>query len=152
MHLPVEMIRQPPIVVQSTQIRTAHVTDLQLLMPAGARGVGQGFELALFFFFAGLGGADLVELGVCGVDGAGFAQDADFEEAGVDGAGEVGDLFELKVSAWCQFCSVSPIDGASRRLTRALVCRISSGVFSKRRCAASILRLHSSMYFCMSRM
>lgn len=30
----------------------------------------------------------------CG-DGAGFAEDGDFEETGIDGAGEVGDLFEL---------------------------------------------------------
>ena len=64
-------------------------------MPAGARGVGQGFQLALFFLFAGFGGADFVEFRVGCVDGGGFAEDADFEEAGVDGAGEVGDLFEL---------------------------------------------------------
>lgn len=98
MHLAVEMIRQSSIVVQSTQIRTTHVADLQFLMAAGARGVGQGFEVALFFFFAGLGGADFVEFGVGSVHGAGFAQDADFEEAGVDGAREVGDLFELRGS------------------------------------------------------
>lgn len=28
-------------------------------------------------------------------DGGGFAQDGDFEEAGVDRSGQVGDLFEL---------------------------------------------------------
>lgn len=110
MHLAVKVIRQSPIVIQSTQIRTTHVADLQFLMSAGARGVGQGFELALFLFFAGFGGADFVEFGVCGVHGAGFGQDADFEEAGVDGAGEVGDLFELRESVRCQFYSVFPSD------------------------------------------
>ena len=41
---------------------------------------------------------------------------------------------------------------AWEKLTKSFVCLISSGVFSNLLCAVSILRLHSSMYFCMSRM
>lgn len=125
MHLPVEMIRQSPIVVQATQIRTTHVADLQLLMPAGARGIGQRFQLALFLLFAGFGGADFVELRVGGIDGAGFAEDADFEEAGVDGAREVGDLFELRVTR----SPVSSPAGICREMVRqgGLPGRLSGG-------------------------
>lgn len=65
-------------------------------MARGARSVGERLELALFLFLGDFRGADLVELGDCGADAAGFAQNGDFEEAGVDGAGEIGDLFELR--------------------------------------------------------
>jgi len=44
------------------------------------------------------GGADFEELGDCARDAAFFAEDGDFQEAGVDGAREVGDLFELRLS------------------------------------------------------
>ena len=90
------MIRQPPIVIQPAQVRPAHVANLQFLMPRGPRSIRQGFEFALFFLLAGFGDADFVEFGDGGSDGAGFAEDGDFEEAGVDGAREVGDLFELR--------------------------------------------------------
>ena len=64
-------------------------------MAAGAGGIGERTQLALFFFFGGFCDARFVELGVSGADGAGFAEDGYFEEAGVYGAGVVGDLFEL---------------------------------------------------------
>ena len=64
-------------------------------MATGARGVGKRAKFALLFFFGGFSGANFVKFGVRGGDGAGFAEDRNLEEAGVDGAGEVGDLFEL---------------------------------------------------------
>lgn len=70
-------------------------------MAAWARGVGEGFELALLFFLGSFCRADLVELGHGGGDAAGLAQDAYFQEAGVYRAGEVGDLFKLKeICGW----------------------------------------------------
>ncbi len=48
-------------------------------MARGARGVGERLQLAFFFFFGGLGGADFVVLEDCEGDGGGFAQDGDFE-------------------------------------------------------------------------
>lgn len=95
MHLPVEMIRQPPIIIQSTQIGSTDIADLQFLMPRGTRGVGEGFKFALFILFGGLCDVDLVEFRDGGGDGAGFAEDGDFKETSVDGTREVGDLFKL---------------------------------------------------------
>lgn len=95
MHLPIKVIRQPPVVVQPTQIRAAHVADLEFLVAAGPGGIGEGAQFAFFFLLGSFGSADLVEFTDGGADGTGFAEDADFEEASVDGAGKVGDLFEL---------------------------------------------------------
>lgn len=39
-----------------------------------------------------------MKFGDGGGDGAGFAENGDFEEAGVNGAGEIGDLFELQIA------------------------------------------------------
>ena len=86
----------------------------------------------------------------CG-DGAGFAEDGDFEEASVDGAGEIGDLFELDSRVSTCRANLGFFACFAGRHTRSFVCLISSGVFSSRLCAASILRLHSSIYFCISR-
>ena len=97
MHLPIKVIRQPPIIIQPTQIRAAHIANLQLLMAAGAGGVREGFQLPLFFLFGGFGGADFVEFGDGRGDAAGLTKDGDFKKAGVDGAGEVGYLFELGI-------------------------------------------------------
>lgn len=94
-HLAVEVVRQPAVVVEPGEVRAADVADLQLLVARGPRGVGEGLEFALARLLLVLGGADLVELVEGEGDGAGFAQDGDLEEAGVDGFGEVGDLFQL---------------------------------------------------------
>lgn len=152
MHLPIKMIRQSAIIIQPTQIRPAHVADLQFLMPRGPGGVAERFQLALFFLFGGFGDADFVVFGDCEGDAGGFAEDGDFEEACVDAVGEVGDLFELEEGG--NVLASGPFERVKvgQVRTRSLVCLISSGVFSSRLCAASILRLHSSMYFCMSRM
>lgn len=87
MHLPIEMIREPTIVIQPAQIRAAHVAHLELLMARRAGGVGQGLELALFFLFGGFGDADFVVLRDGEGDAGGFAEDGDFEEARVDAVG-----------------------------------------------------------------
>lgn len=87
MHFAIKVIRQPAIVVQTTQVGAAHVADLQLLVAGGAGRVGEGFQLALLFFLGDFGGADFVEFGHGGRDAAGFAEDGDFEEAGVDRTG-----------------------------------------------------------------
>ena len=63
MHLPIKVIRQPPIIIQSAQIRAANITDLEFLMAGRARGIAQGFEFALFFFFCGFGDANFVVFG-----------------------------------------------------------------------------------------
>ena len=89
MHLPVKVISKSSIVIQPAQVSTADITDLQFLMPAGAGGVGEGFEVAFFFFFGGFGDADFVVFAYGEGDRGGFAQDGDFEEAGVDGGCEV---------------------------------------------------------------
>lgn len=68
MHFAVEVIRQPPVVIQSTQVRTANITHLQLLVSARARSVGKRAELAFLFFFGSFGGADFIELGDSGGD------------------------------------------------------------------------------------
>lgn len=93
MHFPIKVIRQPPIIVQSTQIRATHITNLQFLVTRRPGGVREGFQLSFFFFFGRFGGADFVVFvnGEC--DGGGFAEDGDFEESGINGVGEVGYLF-----------------------------------------------------------
>lgn len=68
MHFAVEVIRQPPVVIQSTQVRTANITDLQLLVTARARSVRKGSELAFLLFSGSFGGADFIELGDSGGD------------------------------------------------------------------------------------
>lgn len=95
MHLSVEMIRQTSVIVQPTQIRSTYITDLQFLMPRRTRRIGKGFEFTLLLLLGRFSDVDFVELGDGRGDGAGFAEDGDFEETGIDGAREVGDLFEL---------------------------------------------------------
>lgn len=60
MHLPIEVIRQSPIIIQSTQIRATHVTDLQLLVTRRSGGVGERFQFSFFFFLGSFCGADFV--------------------------------------------------------------------------------------------
>lgn len=89
------MVRQPPIVIQPTEISATDVTDLEFLVARGPRRVGERLEFALLLLLGLLGGADFEELGQRARDAAFLAEDGDFEEAGVDGAGEVRDLLEL---------------------------------------------------------
>jgi hypothetical protein len=60
-------------------------------------GVGEGFEFALFLAFGLHGLLDAEEFFVGARYFGGAAEDFDFEEAGFDGFGEVGDLFELLI-------------------------------------------------------
>lgn len=97
MHLPVEVIRQPPIIIQATQIRATHIAHLQLLMPTGPTGIAQRLQLALL---VGLGRqrlADAEELLVRARHLARLAQDLDLEQAGLDAAAQVGDLLQQGV-------------------------------------------------------
>ena len=95
MHLSIEMVRQSPIIIQTTQIRPTNITDLQLLVTRRAAGVAQGFKLAFFVLFGSFGDTDFMMLGYGEGDVGSFAQDGDFKEAGVDGVCEVGYLFQL---------------------------------------------------------
>lgn len=149
MHLAEEVVRQSSVIVESAQVRAAHVTDLQLLVTRWTGCILQVFEIALDSLLLVLCGADLVHLiqGQC--DRARLAEHRDFEKARVDGVVQVGNLFQLERS------QSGALQGCLRwtiERTRLLVCWISSGVFSSRRWAVSILRSQSSMYFCMSRM
>lgn len=81
-------------------------------MAGGAGGVGEGLQFTLFFLFGLFGGAHFEELGDGARDAAFFAEDRDFEEAGVDGAGEVGDLFQLcELASSSHRCVASEIEG-----------------------------------------
>lgn len=87
MHLPIKVIRQSPIIVQSTQIRATHVADLQFLVTRRPGGVGEHFQISFFFFFGGFGSADFMMLEDCEGDGRGFSEYGDFEETRVNGVG-----------------------------------------------------------------
>jgi len=113
MHLPVKMVRQSPIVIQPTEIGATDVADLELLVARGTRRVGERLQFALFLLLGLLGGAHFEEFCQRARYAAFFAKDGNFEEAAVDGAGEVGDLFELwggvRVGLWAR---------GRRRMTR----------------------------------
>jgi len=47
MHFPIKVVRQPSIIIQPTQIRSAHITDLQLLMSTRSRRIAQCLQLSL---------------------------------------------------------------------------------------------------------
>ena len=79
------MIRQPPIIIQSTQIRATHITYLQFLVTRRSGGVGERFQFSFFFFLGGFGGADFMVLENGEGDGGGFPKDGDFEKTCVDG-------------------------------------------------------------------
>lgn len=95
MHFAVKVVGQAAIVVQSRQIRAAHVAHLQLLVARRARGIGQRTQFALFVLARDFGNAHFVVLGHGGRDFARLAQNADFQQARVDCLCEVGDLREL---------------------------------------------------------
>lgn len=94
-HLSEEVICQSSIVVESTQVGTADVADLQLLVTRRTGGILEVLEVALASLLLMFGGAHFVHFGHGHCDGACLAEDGDFEKAAVDGVGEVSDLFEL---------------------------------------------------------
>lgn len=98
-HLPVEVVRQTAIVVESTQIGAANIADLQLLVARRAGRVGQGLELALAGLFLVFGRTDLEQLVVGLRDAAHLAQDGHLEQTRVNRLGELRDLFQL-VARW----------------------------------------------------
>jgi hypothetical protein len=67
-----------------------------------AGGVLKVLEFALAGFLLVFGCADLVEFVEGESDGAGFAEDGDFEETCIDCLGEVGDLFQLVLLAYSE--------------------------------------------------
>ena len=157
-HLAKEVVGQAAVVVETAQVGAADVADLQLLVAGRAGGVLEVFELALAGLLLLLRCADFVELVESLCDGAGFAEDGDLQESAVDCVGEVGDLFELVGFALASLFLLYPLLLLSiwvlrgkEKHTKLFVCRISSGVFSNRRCADSMRRSQSSMYFCISR-
>lgn len=95
-HLSKEMIRQPPVVVEPTQVRTADIADLQLLVTRWPRGILQILEVSFVGFFLVLRRADFVQFVHSHRHRARLAKDGDLEKAGVDGVVEVGDLFQLE--------------------------------------------------------
>jgi hypothetical protein len=79
------MVREAAVVVQSTKVGSADVAHLKLLVSRGAGCILEVLEFSLACFLLVLCGANLMEF-VQGLrDGACFAKDGDFEEAGVDG-------------------------------------------------------------------
>jgi hypothetical protein len=95
MHFAVKVIGQSTIVVKSTQVGTADVADLKLLMTWRTWCVGKSLEL-LFAIGFGLGGlADAEKLVLGTGDFAHGTEDFDFEEAVVYGLCEFGYAFEL---------------------------------------------------------
>lgn len=97
MHLSIEVVREPSIVVQPAQVRATDIADLEFLVARGTARVGQGLELALAVASDLLGLAQLEVLRHCEVDAAGGAEDFDLLEARAYGFGEVVYLFELRV-------------------------------------------------------
>lgn len=95
MHLSKEVICQSSVVVESTQVGTAYVADLQLLVARGTGGILEVLEVALAALLLMFRCADLVHFRQGHCDGACLAEDGDFQKAAVDGIGEVGDLFKL---------------------------------------------------------
>lgn len=62
MHLPKEMIRQPPIIIQPRQIRATNIADLQLLMSRRSRSIRQSLEFAIPLIPLNLRNPDPMEL------------------------------------------------------------------------------------------
>jgi hypothetical protein len=59
-HFAEEVVGQPAIVIETTQIGSADVADLQLLMTGGTGGILEILEFALARLFLVFGGTDLV--------------------------------------------------------------------------------------------
>lgn len=97
MHLTIEVVRQPAIVVEPAEVCAADVADLQLLVARGPAGVGEGLEVSLALLLGLLGLADLEVLLDGARDAPFLGQDGDLEQACVDGLGDVGDLLQQRV-------------------------------------------------------
>ena len=97
MHLAIEVVCQPPVVVQPTQIRAAHVADLQLLVARGPARVRQSLELALPVRLDLLRLPQLEMLGDGDVDGADGAERLDLLQRNGDSSAEVRDLAQQGV-------------------------------------------------------
>jgi len=91
MHLAVEVIREAPVIVQSTQICATDITDLQLLMTGWTRSLAERFELALAIRLDGLCLAELKVFRHGKVDAARRCKDLNLLQAGSDCFCEVGD-------------------------------------------------------------
>lgn len=94
-HFSEEVIGQSAIVIQTGQVGTANITNLQLLVAGWTRGILQVLELALHGFLLVLGRADLVHFTHSQRNRPRLAQNGDFKKTGVDRVREIGDLFEL---------------------------------------------------------
>lgn len=79
MHFSKEMVRQPTVVVKSTEIRAAHVAHLQFLMTGRTGGILEILQFPLKRLFLALGGADLMQFVEGNCHGTRLAQDGDFE-------------------------------------------------------------------------
>ena len=93
MHLSIKMVRQPPIIIQPRQIRTTHIADLQLLVAARPRCIRERLEFGLVLGLGEQRRADTDVFFQGARDEGGCAEDFDFEEAGLDGFREIGNLF-----------------------------------------------------------
>lgn len=87
MHLPIEMVRQSPIIIQTRQVSSADIADLQFLMSRGTGCIRKGLEFAFLFLFGSFGGANFVVFQDGECDRGRFAKNCNFEKAGVDGVG-----------------------------------------------------------------
>lgn len=84
MHLSVKMIRQTTIIIQSTQIRSTHITHLQFLVARWTRGIRESLEFTLVCFLLVLCGANLVEFVQGHGNSACLAEDRDLQQTSVD--------------------------------------------------------------------
>lgn len=98
MQLPLEVVRQPPVVIEPRQVRTAHVTHLQLLMPARPTRITQRLQLTMPLDQRrpGLGDVRMVVHQRL-ADSAQLGQRLDLEQASVDGAPQLSDLPQQRV-------------------------------------------------------
>lgn len=60
MHLAEEMISQSAVIIETTQIRAAHVADLQFLVPRWTRCILEILQVALAYLLLVFGRPDLV--------------------------------------------------------------------------------------------
>lgn len=94
-HLSEEVVCQSSVVIESTQVGTADIAYLQLLVARRTGGILEVLKVTLTGLLLVFGGADLVHFGHGHCNGTCLAEDGDFEKAAVNGVGEVCDLFEL---------------------------------------------------------
>ena len=84
MHLPIEMIRKAPIIVQPTQIRPTNIAHLEFLMTRGPTRITKGLELPFLLLLCSFGHPDFVVLSHGERDLGIVAQDRDLEEPSID--------------------------------------------------------------------